>query len=881
MFRHLLSRLRHMVFGARARRELDEEMAFHLEELTRDLIRQGMTPREAQRQARIRFGGGERVHTRSREERGLALLDETLRNLRLALRGLARNPLYSMTFVVTLALCIGLGTAVFGVVDAALWRSLPYPEPDHLAHAVLYDPGFGKSPDNTAVDGRTWERIRDEGDPLERAVYSAWVRGVNLSTDQAAAFVQQQRVGTGYFRTLDVVPAIGREFDAVEDLPDGPPVAILSHELWTRTFRGDPGILGQTIRLKGEAHTVVGIMPDGFRSHAEADVWTPLRPSVTGEGSGTNYAVIIRIPEGLGFQEAETRLAAIRPPGGGEDQPNRRFGLVPLEDVLTSGMRLPMTILLGGVLLMLVVGCANLAGLQIARSLARRPEMATRQALGSGTSALVRQMVSENVLLGLLGGIAGLAMALAGLPRLEGLIQAHFGMWQPVRLDARALGAAVGLTGTATLLFGLAPVLHAAQPGMYRVLVSGSRVVGGGGHRLRKALLVGQVAMVTALLFAAGLLVRSYGYLEALDPGFEAESVLTAQFSLDDARYAGDGAVAGLFEESLDGIRRIPGVTSAAVSLTLPYERPLNVPFRLPSDDNNRVTNAVYVTPGFFETMGIPRLQGRVLEPSDRQGAPIVAVVNEAFAETYLPDRPALGSSIETGFAGGEGVPVVGVVGNVQQSAGWGGVSQPVWETPTIYFAAAQASAGFFRGVHVWFSPSWVIRSSVSSAELAAGVTGVFRQVDPELPVARIAPIADVMDQAFARQRFEAVFLLVVAGFALLLAGIGLYGIVAHEVLERRAEMGLRMALGASPAEAVWTAGIGGVRLTALGLVLGAVGAIGVSRIMERLIFGIAPYDLATVGGLLATLALLAATASFLPAARVGRMDPARVLREG
>jgi predicted permease len=387
--------------------------------------------------------------------------------------------------------------------------------------------------------------------------------------------------------------------------------------------------------------------------------------------------------------------------------------------------------------------------------------------------------------------------------------------------------------------------------------------------------------MVTALLFAAGLLVRSYGYLEGLDPGFEPAGVLTAQFSLDDARYAEAGAVHRLFEESLDGIRRIPGVTSAAVSLTLPYERPLNVPFRFPNDDNNRVTNAVYVTPGFFETMGIPLLQGRLLEESDRQDAAVVAVINEAFADANLPDAPALGASIEAGFAGWEGIPIVGVVGNVQQSAGWGGTSQPVWETPTIYLSAAQASGAFFQGIHVWFSPSWVIRSARPGPELAAGVTGVFRQVDPELPVARIAPLTDVMDGAFRRQRFEAAFLIAVAAFALLLAGIGLYGIVAHEVLERRGEMGLRMALGATPGQAVWTAGIGGLRLTSFGLVAGAVAAVGVSRIMEHLIWGIAPYDPVTVVGLLAALALLAATASFVPAARVGRMDPARVLREG
>jgi predicted permease len=391
------------------------------------------------------------------------------------------------------------------------------------------------------------------------------------------------------------------------------------------------------------------------------------------------------------------------------------------------------------------------------------------------------------------------------------------------------------------------------------------------------------VALVTTLLFSAGLLVRSYGHLERLDPGFDPEGILTVQYSLDDARYADAENVRRLFQESLAEIRRIPGVTHAAVSLTLPYERPLNSPFRFGFDEpgTNRLTNVVYVTPEFFLTMGIPLLQGRGLEEADREGAPFVTVANQAFVDTYLEDRPALGVPVRMGFGQDQDVTLVGVVGNVQQSAGWGDTSQPVWETPTLYLASAQASSGFFRGMHVWFSPSWVIRAEESTSNLPGQVTGAFRQVDPDLPVARMASLGDIMEEAFARQRFEAGFLILVAAFALLLAGIGLYGIVAHEVLERRTEMGLRMALGATPGSAVWTAGAGGLGLAGYGLVLGALGAVGVSRIVENLVWGVSPGDPVTLLFLLGTVGLFAAVASFAPAARVGRMDPARILREG
>lgn len=885
MFRRLRIRLKVFLQGHRFNQELDEEMAFHLDRLTEDLIRQGMDPVKARREARLRFGSVERVKARSREARGMALFDELGRNLRFALRGMGRTPLFSITFILTLALCIGLGTAVFSVVNAVLWRPLPYPDPDRLATVALYDPAFGKNPSNTAVDGRTWERIRDEGGIFQRAVYSGWVAGVNLSTDQAAAFVQEQRVGAAYFRTLGVPPLIGREFEAPDDVPGGPPIAILSHGLWVRTFGADPGIVGTTIRLKGESHTVVGVMPAEFQSSADADVWTPLQASTAGEGGGANYSVLIRIPEGMSFAEADARLASIQPPESTlEDAPERRFGLIPLDRALTEGVELPLLILLGAIGLMLLVGCANLAGLQISRSLARRTEMATRQALGSGAGALVRQLIAENLMVGLLGGVAGLGVAYAGIRGLGALVQSYFNTWQSIRMDEVALLVALGLTVLATVLFGVVPVLRVVKLDLQRVLVSGSRgLVGGGGHALRKVLLVGEVAMVTCLLFAAGLLVRSYGHLEGLDPGFDPDGLITVQFSLDDGRYGDAANVRRLFNETLRALGRVSGVSSAAVALTLPYERPLNLPFRLPGDDQSqvRVTNAVYVTPGFFETLGIPILRGRPIGEGDREGAPVVAVANQAFVDSNIHDDPPLGARVSMGFGGGDGVTIVGVVGNVQQSAGFGETSQPVWETPTLYLPAAQASSGFFRQVHVWFAPSWIIREAGAGPDLAERVTQVFREVDPDLPVARLASLDQIMGSAFARPRFEAVFLLLVAGFALLLAGIGLYGIVAHEVLERRTEMGLRMALGATPGRAVWTAGTGGVRLTLLGLAVGAVLAVAVARLMVHLVWGVTPYDPMTLAGLVGVLALLSAVASFVPAARVGRMDPARILREG
>jgi predicted permease len=884
MFDRLRSSLSALFRGARFRQELEEEMAFHIESLTEDLIRSGMSPEEARRQARIRFGSVEGVQYKSREARGVHLLDEGVRNVRFALRSFARNPLFTATFVLTLGLCIGAGTAVYSVVDAVLWRPLPYPDAERLALVVQYNPARGPDLNMSAVTGSAWERIRDGGGFLEeKAVFSDWPSGVNLTADEAAAYVQQQRVAAGFFRTLGVAPLIGREFEVAEDVPGGPAVTLLSYELWERTFNADRNIVGRTIRLKGEAHTVVGVMPRGFRSSQPADVWTPLKPSRTGEGGGTNYRVVARIPAGMSWAEANARMGSVDAGRADvEDAPERRYGLFPLNQALTYEMRQPLLMLLGAILVMLLVGCANLAGLQLARALARRPEIATRQALGGGGGAILRQMLTENVLLGLLGGLAGLAIARYALGGLQALMQVHFDTWQTFQLDGRALAAAAGLTVAATLFFGLAPMLQVKRFDVRGVLAGGSRsVMGGGSHGLRKALLVGEVALVTALLFAAGLLVRSYGHLDRLDPGFDASGVTTVQFSLEDARYASAVDVNRLFDESLARIGRAPGVSAAAVALTLPYERPLNMPFKVVGVEDPegfyRITNLVYVTPDFFETLSIPLIQGRGLEPADIGERPAVVVANQAFLDANAADGLTLGSRVS--FSGREW-EIVGVVGDVQQRGGGWGSGGPVWKSPTLYIAAAQAGDGFFRGIHIWFSPSWLVKTAASPAGLAAEVTDAIRTVDPDLPVARISSLASVMAGALARQRFEAMFLVVVAAFALLLAVVGLYGIVANEVVERTTEMGLRMALGASPAKAVWTVGLPGLRLTLIGLVVGGGLAALSASWVSRFLWGIEPYDPITSGFVLVCMTALAAAASFLPAARIARLEPSSILRD-
>jgi predicted permease len=813
----------------------------------------------------------------------VAYFDEAARNVRFAFRSMGRSPLLTGAFVLTLALCIGFGTAVFSAVDSVLWKPLPYPDSDRLALAGLYDPDRGDPAGQLGVDGASWMRIRDGSEGFASAVYSGWVKGVNLSTDQAARFVMQQRVSAGFFETLGVAPLMGREFTEAEDIPDGPALAVLSHELWSNTFEASPDILGSTIRLKGELHTVIGVMPEAFRSDQPVDVWTPLHPSTSGEGGGVNYTALVRLPAGMTWEEAGTRFAAIETPVQSDEAGSARFGLVPLDDALSEGARLPLLVLLGAVALMILVGCANLAGIQVSRALSREIEMSTRQALGSGTGALVRQMLTENVILGLAGGALGVGVAILSLSGLTELFASNLGVGAPMSIDARALFVALGLTGLATVLFGVVPVLQVRRSDALRLLVSGTRgVAGGGSRRLRGALLVGEVAMVTVLLFSAVLLARSYAHLAQLEPGFEPANVLTVQLSLDDARYAETDAVRRLFEGTLEDLRQLPEVTNAAVALTLPYERPLNIPFTLEGDDPDgrpRLANLVYVSPEFFETLGVPVLDGRSIDATDREETAPVVVVNQALVNAHFDGAAPVGARITMPF-GGESLDIVGIVGDVQQAgAGWGS-NQPVWAAPTMYVPAAQWSGPLFQQVHVWFSPNWVIKASSPSPQLMSSIARVFETHDSELPLARTSSLEEVMTEAFARTRFQAVFLLVVAAFAFLLAGVGLYGIVAQEVLQRRREMGVRMALGVTPGRAVLSTGLAGVRLAAWGLLVGGVAAAAAGRVLGSLLWGVTPTDPVTIVAILAGIGGLAAVASFVPAARMGRLDPASVLRE-
>ncbi|MGJ5818215.1 ADOP family duplicated permease [Paludibaculum fermentans] len=873
---------------ARWERERAEEIDSYIEIETAENVERGMAPDEARAAAQRKFGNRQLVQEEIREMNTIQPLETLVRDVRYAARALRRSPGFFCTAVLTLALGIGANTAIFSIVDSLLLRPLPYPQAERLAQVSLEFLGQGGGL-NTAVNGRIWEMVRDGVPELDKAVYSASVTGINLAFpgQNRAEFAQQQRVGSGYFRVLGVPPVVGREFTTEEDRTGGPPVAVISHALWQRVFALDPAVMGKTIHLRGEPHQVVGVMPADFRTNSVVDVWTPLRPNTGGEGQGTNYHVIARLPVNLSWESVQQQLAAIwaaRPRTRRTNAPEEyRLLAFPLQASFTQGIRTPLLILWSAVGMVLLIACVNIASLLLARAGSRSRELATRLALGCGRGGVVRQLLTESVLVSLAGGVLGLAIGYFALSGLEQLAGDLFPVWQPVQVDLRVLAVTLGLALFTSLVFGLAPALHFSRIDIHGNLIqSGSRGhAGRANHWPQRCLVVTEVALGVILLVSAGLMVRSFAHLRGLDPGFDPNRVLTASFSLQDARYKDPQAVSRLFRDGLERMRQIPGVESAAVTLSLPFESALNVGFhRLDGpaareQRRNEITNIAYVTPSYFETLRIPLRRGRLLLESDSAASTPVAVVNDAFAAAYFREQEAVGSHFSLGTQQFE---VVGVVGNVQSGAGWGQFG-PYGQVPFVYVSPDQLPGSLLASAHTWFAPHWVIRGNGGAAGLKAGMQQAAAAVDPLLPISGFKAMHEVRAGTLAMERFMLSLLAGLAGLALLLSGIGLYGLISGTVSERTRELGIRMALGASFGQAVGSVVLPGFWLTLAGVSIGLLGASAATRVLRSMLWGVTTSDPLTLGAVAAGLLVVAVLASLAPAARILRLDPANTLR--
>ena len=804
-----------------------------------------------------------------------------MRDIRYAIRVLARSPVFAITAILTLTLCIGANTAIYTVVDRVLLRPLPYPRPDRLAVVVRYYQGIGEA--DVSQAGVTWVALRDGASKLDFASFSDLGMGVNLVAGGEAEYVLQQRVSAGYFRVLGVLPAIGREFSDEEDRVNGPQVAVLSHALWTRAFHADAAIVGTSILLRGEPHLVVGVMPSGFVNETRADVWTPLRPSTTGEGGGENYGIVARLRDGVSWPEANAQVAAataslVRERYGRSRLPVS-LAVMPLQRGLTEDTRRPLLVLWAAVGAVLIIGCVNIAGLLLARSRTRAPELAMRMALGGGRDAIIRQLLVESAVLAACGGAGGIVLGYVGSRTCAAWLEAAFGVSGATGLDLRVLAITAGAALSTSVVFGLVPAINATRVDLRAALVeSGTTSVAGGARAWpRRALVLVEVALGVVLLVGAGLLIRSFEHLVTLRGGFDATNVVTATFSLQDARYRTSDRVVSLFDRTLARMHDIPGVEHAAVALTLPFERALNDGFRfVGGDQQGRIVNTTYVTPEYFDTLRIPIVRGRAMTSADsRTGAPVI-VVNQAFVRRYLPDQDPIGRQMASG---GESRTIIGIAGDIQHKVTFGNFG-PIAPMPAAYVPAAQLSGGFFAQVHTWFSPSWIVRLSGPQEGIVSQMSAAVTSDDPLLPFAKVRTLDDVRGEAVATERAQAILLTTLAGLAVVLAAVGLYGLVANSVAERTRELGIRIALGSSTRRAIALAAAPGVAMALAGVAAGLLGARLGATVMRSLVWGISPNDPTTFATAGAVVFLVALIAAIVPALRIVRLNPIRALRQ-
>lgn len=877
-------RLRALFLRNECDAELEEELRTHIALATEENLQRGMNADEAHRRALIELGGLAQTRENYRVQRGFGWLEELVRDLRYAARQLRRNRGFSATVILTLALAIGVNTATFSLVNALLLRQLPYEHPERLgAIATRINGPFAMDGPNS-INGEQWEILRDRVPSLQSAISnnasSAISPEASLTTAQHAQSVRAARISAHYLDVLGIHPVLGRNFTEEEDRPGGAKVALLGGRLWRSVFNSDRTLVGQAIRLKGESYTVIGILPEAMPTPMDTEVYTPLRPSREGEGKGGNYEAIVRLHDGATWQQADAELnrawtevaqrETARNPGA-----QVSFHTMTLQKGNTQQLRpLALGLMLASGFILLIA-CANLAGLMLVRMERRNPELTTRLALGASVHRVLRQLWVESLLLTLLGGAVGIGVGYAALHGFLALLPKYFLPVHSVPLDGRVLGFTLAASLLTSLLFGMLPALFLRRINLreqlsQRTCTSHPRL------RLRQMLIAGEVALTVVLLAAAGLLIRTLAHLETQSAGFDPKGVLAAKASLDDARYAEPAAFRALLDASVTAMQRIPGVQSAAMGLTLPYERPLNDEITVRNGKEAGATagaDEIYITPDYFSVLGIPLLAGRSLTTSDGPTTQHVAVVNHAFAQKFFHGENPIGRTI------GRDMMIVGMVGDVPLSPCFSDDDRPLDREPTIYTPASQAEKRMLTLVHGWFEPNWIVRAKNPNENLVVAMQRALAAVDPGLPFSGFYHMNDLRAKTLYVQRVEVAALGMLAALALLLSALGIFALVASLVAERTREIGIRIALGATLRQVVVSVGRTGGTAALAGLALGIALGVVLLPTMRSLLFGIAVYDATSATAVIATLLTVVLLASTVPALRVARIDPAQTLR--
>ncbi|MGH7664882.1 MAG: ADOP family duplicated permease [Gemmatimonadaceae bacterium] len=874
-------RLRALLRPATTDRDLDDEIHLHLELEAEKYRALGMSEADARRKALLAFGGVAQAREAHREVRTARWIEETRRDVRIALRALARRPAVSIAAVLTLALGIGATTAIFSVVNAVILRPLPFAEPGRLVMLWEENPDFGWYQQSAApanvLDWR--ERVRAFDDV---AAYAEFEEEAILTGEGEPRLLYAALVTGNLFDVLGVRALHGRTLRDEETWSTAERAVVISHRAWRTHLGGDTAVIENTIQLDGQPFRVVGVMRPSFAFPFErVDVWMPMRwnPQAKAFASFRRahwLRAIARLEPGVTPMQANAELEQVAARLM-EEYPatNTRMGagLTPLHEFLVGSTRTPLFIVLGAVAILLVIACVNVGNLLLVAAAGRERESALRLVLGAGRLRLARQALTESFVLAAVGGAAGLALGWAGTGALAALQPEGLLRVSDVPLDGRVLLFVLAVTMTCGLLFGVAPTLWSGRRVPAEALREGGRT-GSDGHRVRRwgsTLVVAEVAMAFVLTVGAGLLVRSYRTLQNVDPGFDASGVLAASLALPESRYDTNAKLDAFWEELVRRARGLPGAEHAAVVRKLPLSAPSwSSQFVARGWEPGRYGVEVVhreVSPGYFETMGVPLVRGRDFTEADRADGQPVVIVNEALADVYFPGEDAIGKVIafdQVPDSNSVWRTIVGVVGSERQGA-----------------LAAPPRHEIFAPITQDRTPGMalVLRTTGAPSSLAPGVHRIVAELDPLLAFTSIQPMSDVRDAALARDRFFMTLLLAFAGVGLVLALIGVYGVLAQLVSGRRREIGIRVALGAQPAQLRWAVVRRGLALTTAGLVLGGAVALVSTRALGSLLYEVTPADPFTFAVVTLLLVLTSVVAAWQPARRASAADPVEVLR--
>lgn len=706
------SMLRNLFRKEQVECQLDDEIRTYVGMLTDERIASGMSAIEARRTALAEIGGMEQVKQAVREERAGAGLEILWRDARYALRQFRRNPGFTATVIVTLALSIGANTAIFSVVNALMLTSLPYSHPERVGTIYTRIRGTMVTDERHHINGEQWELLRDQVPALMSGISSIHSSGANLQAGAHVEFLSAGRISKHYLDVLGIHPILGRNFSDLEDRPHGPRTAILSFGLWKSTFGNNAKILGQPILLKGEPYTVIGVLPESAMIPLTADVYSAIQATRDGEGGGTNFVAITRLRDGTTWQKADAEInrawgqRSNRYELGDNPGAQVSYHSVPLQEGETATLRPDVLALMLAAGFILLIACANLAGLTLVRVLRRTPEIATRLALGASRGQIQKQLWIENLLLALAGGVTGVAVGAVALRGLLALLPEHFLPVASVSLNWPVLGFTLLVSLGTSVLFGMLPALVTRKFDLRSTVIShdtGRERLG-----LRQALIASEVALTVVLLAASGLLIRTLIHLETLPPGFNANGVMTARASLDSVRYHDPVVFRKLLNESTTAMRRIPGVEQAAVGLSLPYERSLimgGITLSGKEAGQKVMADEDYVTPDYFAALQIPVLAGRSFTDADGPTTQHVAMVNEMFARKYFHGENPVGRILNKDMV------IVGVVGDVAMAPGLDAIA-PLTGEETMYVPAAQIEGPQLTVVHMFFQPSWILRTA-------------------------------------------------------------------------------------------------------------------------------------------------------------------------